>query len=195
MGNSYATMTTQTSGCIAIIGLAYVVAVPYTNVATVEMTSNLRDQPGRDTVPSVAPVLDVYEIKVPLIEGFVPEWTKELNVAREPTKEDRARRYIPGFLNEVYSLSQIGDTDTAGFKVYDFLDRVLIDGFFAVCNEILSVVDINKLDTKLMDSFLTITAPAKTKLPSRVVLYKKIESKMTALRGPEKTRRILGSLA
>ena len=72
---------------------------------------------------------------------------------------------------------------------------MLIDGFFAICNEILSEVDVETLDTKLMRSFLSITAPAKKKLPSRVALYKKIEAKMLVLRGPEKTRRIIGSLA
>jgi hypothetical protein len=96
---------------------------------------------------------------------------------------------------EVYSLSQIGDTDTAGFKIFDFLDRVLIDGFYTVCDDILSMVDVEKLDTKLMRSFLSVTAPAKLKLPSRAALYKRIERKMTQLRGPDKARRIIGSLA
>jgi len=195
MGNFYGVMAIPTSGYIAIGGLTYVAVVPYTNVATIGMTPNLRDQPGPKTVASVAPVIEVHEIQLPSIEDFVPEWRRDLNVAREPTKEDRARRHIPTFLNEVYSLSQIAEMDTAGFKIYDFLDRVLIDGFFAVCDEILSKVDVEKLDTRLMDSFLAITAPAKKKLPSRAALYEKIEAKMITLRGPEKTRRILGNLA
>jgi hypothetical protein len=195
MGNFYDIMAIPSSGYIAIGGLSYVAVVPYTNVTTIGMTPNLRDQPGPKTVASGAPMIPVHEIQLPSIEDFVPEWRRYLNVAREPTKEDRARGHIPTFLNEVYSLSQIGDTDTAGLKIFDFLDRVLIDGFFSVCDDILSRVDVEKLDTKLMRSFLSITAPAKKKLPSRAALYKQIEAKMLALRGPEKTRRIIGTLA
>jgi hypothetical protein len=195
MGNFYDVMAVPTSGYIAIRWLTYYALVPYTNVATIGMTPNLRDQPGPDAAASGAPVIEVHEINLPSVEDIVREWRRDLNVAGEPTKEDRARQYIPTFLNEVYSLSQMGDTDTAGFKIYDFLDRVLIDGFFVVCDEILNKVDVELLDTRLMDSFLAITAPAKTKLPSRAALYKRIEAKMIALRGPEKTRRVLGSLA
>lgn len=187
-------MDIATSGYVVISGPTYYLWVPYTNVATIGMTPNLREQPGPKSVVSGRTVFGDYEIQLPTIEDLMPEWQKEENVAGEPTKEERARRHIPTFLSEVYRLSQFGDTDTAGFKIYDFLDRVLIDGFFAVCDSILSKVDVDKLDTKLMRSFLSITIPAKRKLPSRALLYKRIEAKMLVLRGPEKTRRILANL-
>ena len=89
----------------------------------------------------------------------------------------------------------MGDMDAAGYRIFDFLDRVLLDGFYAVCDDILTSVDVEELDTKLMRSFLSITAPAKKRLLSRAALYKKIERKMIHLKGPEKTRRIIGNLA
>jgi hypothetical protein len=195
MGNLYEGMAVAASGYLVVTGLTYYALVPYTNVVTSGVNQSLRPQPGPRTTASARPVFEVHEIRLPSIEDFVPEWLKELNIASEPTKEDRAWRHVPNFLNEVYSLAQVGDTDTAGFKIYDFLDRVLIDGFFAVCDDVLSKVDVERLDTRLMDSFLTITYPAKSKLPSRAVLYKKIEAKMIALKGRERTRRIIGPLA
>jgi hypothetical protein len=191
----YEGMGIAASGHVAISGPTYYLLVPYTKVATTALTPNLREEPGPKTVASGPPVFEVHEIQLPTIEDVVPKWQKEENIAGEPTKEERASQHIPTFLSEVYRLSQLGDTDTAGFKIYDFLDRVLIDGFFAVCDNILSKVDVEKLDTKLMRSFLSITTPAKKKLPSRAVLYKKIEAKMLVLRGEEKSRRILANLA
>ena len=128
---------------------------------------------------------------------LLPRWQKEqsVNVVRSLTKEDRARLHINTFLGEVYCLARLGETDAAGYKIFDFLDRVLCDGFFAVCDEILSKVEVEKLPTPLMRSFLSITAPAKKKLPSRAALYKGIEKRMLEERGPEKTRRIIGNLA
>lgn len=167
------------------------VLVAYTNVATIGMSKQLF---GDSSVLSGQPVLDFHEIVLPTIDDS-HRLREEENIARQPTKEDRARRHIDTFLKEVYSLSQIGDTDTAGFQIFDFLDRVLLDGFFAVCNDVLSTVNIDKLDTKLMRSFLSITAPAKGKLPARAALFKNIEAKMKSLRGEEKTRRIIGNLA
>jgi hypothetical protein len=108
--------------------------------------------------------------------------------------EDSARTHISIFLDEVYSLAK-DQPDVAGGKIFDFLDRLLCAGFFTVCDEILDKVEVDKLPTALMRSFLTITAPAKLKLSARAALYKRIERKMVELKGLEKTRRIIGNLA
>jgi hypothetical protein len=112
---------------------------------------------------------------------------------------DHAQEYataqVPAFLDEIYMLSGVGDTDAAGLKIYDVLDRLLIDGLFAVCDSILRRVDVERLDTKLLRSFLAVTIPAKNELPSRADLFRRIEAKMLAFRGEEKTRRILANLA
>ena len=98
------------------------------------------------------------------------------------------------FLEEIYDLSKIGDAETATLKIFDSFDCWLIDGKFEVCDNILKAVDVDRIDTKLMRSFLCSTFPAKDKLPSRESLYQKIEAKMLLLRGEEKTRRILANL-
>lgn len=165
--------------------------VAYTDVATVGMGKHLFIA-NQTTAFSDQPVLDINKYVPPTINDFR---LRQENIARTPTKEDRARQHIDTFLKEVYRLSKLGDTDAAGFKIFDFLDRVLLDGFFSVCNDILGTVDVELLDTRLMRSLLSITAPAKKRLPARAALYKKIEAKMIALRGEEKTHKIIGTLA
>ncbi|MBL8797572.1 MAG: hypothetical protein JNM56_26970 [Planctomycetia bacterium] len=195
MGITFGNVPVAASGQIVIRGVPQYDIVLYTDVATIGARTTPYDQPEPKAVTSGKVSSGVQEIRLPSIENFVPGWRRAVNVTSEPTKEDRARAHIRTFLMEVYSLSQIGDTDSAGFKIFDFLDRVLTDGFNAVCDNILGMVDVEKLDTKLMRSFLSVTLAAKQKLPSRAALYGRIERKMMQLRGPEKTRRIIGSLA
>jgi hypothetical protein len=187
-------ITIAGSGQMVIGGPVQYVLVPYTNVATIGMSKYLYGYLGPASVASGHPVVEIHKFRIPTVDDF-RRWREEENVARQLTKEDRARLHINTFLGEVYSLAKIGDTDAAGYRIFDFLDRALCDGFFAVCDEILSKVEVEKIPTSLMRSFLSITAPAKRKLPARAALYKKIEQKMIELRGEEKTRRIIGNLA
>jgi hypothetical protein len=108
--------------------------------------------------------------------------------------EDQERR-IEDFLDEVYRLASLNDIEGATDRIFDHIDRLLSDGAFIVCDEILRRVDVEKLPTALMRSFLTITAAAKDKLPWREALYQKVERKMIQLKGEEKTKRIIGRLA
>ena len=67
--------------------------VAYTNVATIGMNKQLFGDPDRMSVASGLPGLQFREIHVPSIDEFA--WLREEdNVARQPTKEDRARRHI-----------------------------------------------------------------------------------------------------
>jgi hypothetical protein len=104
-------------------------------------------------------------------------------------------RRIASFLDEVYALAGTSDLDTASDRIFDFVDRLLCDDQFDACDDVLEMVDVEKLPTTLMRSFLSITAAAKGKLPSRPALYRKIEQRMIELKGAEKTRTILGNLA
>lgn len=116
-------------------------------------------------------------------------------MAEAATREQIARMQINPFLDNVYRLARTGDVDAATDSIFDFLDRLLCNGLAPVCDEVLKLVDVDQLPTTLMRSFLSITAAAKQDLPSRPGLYRKIEQKMTELRGAEKARRIIGNLA
>jgi hypothetical protein len=101
---------------------------------------------------------------------------------------------VRALLEEVYDLGQ-RDLQAATDKVFDTIDRLLCEGQEEVCDQILASVDVARLPTALMRSFLTITAAAKEKLPARQALFREIECEMTRLRGPDVTRRLLGNLA
>ncbi len=132
------------------------------------------DEPGLNGTPAAA-VLQAHEIED----------------AAKPSEYNQ----IHGFLEEVYWLASIDDLDGAGDRIFDFIDRLLCDGSFDKCDTILRCIDVEKLPTALMRSFLSITAPAKGRLPSRPALFRKIETKMLELKGVERTRKIIGNLA
>jgi len=107
----------------------------------------------------------------------------------------RSKAMMHTFLEEVYRLAATNDIEGTTDYIFDQIDKLLCNGDFAVCDGILKNLDVERIPTTIMRSFLTITATAKTNLPSRGVLYQNIEHKMTVLKGEEKTRRIIGSLA
>jgi hypothetical protein len=101
---------------------------------------------------------------------------------------------VAGFLEEVYGLA-VHDLQSATDRVFDKIDRLLCDGREDVCDEILARVDVTRLPTALLRSFLTITAPAKGRLPSRRSLFAKAYGEMVRQRGPEMAQRLLDRLA
>ena len=102
---------------------------------------------------------------------------------------------INEFLEEVYSLTVLGDLQGATDKIFETVDRLLLEGAFTVCNEILRCVEVRRLPTALWRSFLTITVAAKDKLPARKAFYHQVLSEMIRLKGNEKAQRLLGQLA
>jgi hypothetical protein len=104
-------------------------------------------------------------------------------------------RTLDALLEEVYSLAKHNDLDTATDRIFDFIDRLLSDGSFPVCDELLRRIEVDHLPPALMRSFLAITVAAKDRLPSWKELYRNIEQKMVELKGPAKTQRLIGQLA
>lgn len=95
------------------------------------------------------------------------------------------------FLNTLYNLPNVDD---GCFYIFDTIDRLLCDGDFKTCDDILKKIDVNNLSTSLMRSFLCITESAKDKLPSRLSLFEKIKIKFTEIRGEDKMLRVIGRL-
>jgi hypothetical protein len=126
-----------------------------------------------------------------------PSWRREdfPNVAWEPTVEEIEAIQTDDFLEEVYTLATLGDFQEATDEIFQTIDRLLLDGAFTVCNEMLRRADIRKLPLPLMRSFLTITAAAKDKLPARKSFYSQVLSEMRRLKGEDKAQRLLGKLA
>jgi hypothetical protein len=103
--------------------------------------------------------------------------------------------FIDEFLEKVYSLAGVGDLQGATDAIFETVDRSLQEGAFSACNEILQRVDVLRLPTAPMRSFLTITAAAKDQLPARKIYYDWVLSEMIRLNGNEMAQRLLGQLA
>lgn len=99
---------------------------------------------------------------------------------------------IDNFLDKVYLLSRLDKVDSATDLIFDYIDWLLRAGEFNTCNELLLRVDVEKLTTTLMLSFLTITAAAKSKLGARSDMYQRVESRMTRLMDGDVTRHLIG---
>jgi hypothetical protein len=81
------------------------------------------------------------------------------------------------FLDQIYRLTKTGNTDAATDKIFDYLDRLLCNRLFEICDEILSKVDVDKIPPILTGAFLAITSAATHELPSRKALHERIERK------------------
>ena len=117
------------------------------------------------------------------------------NIARPQPAGDVVSAQADEFLEEVYRLDHSGETQSATFKVFDYMESLLDKRSFDVCNKLLERVDVNRLSPSLMRSFLTITHPAKDQLPERKRLFTLIEDELTRTRGREIATRLLCKLS
>ena len=101
---------------------------------------------------------------------------------------------VEDFLPIVYLAVSNAQNDAATDIVFDNIDRMLCDGSFSQINALLKRVEVEKLNSTLMRSFMTITAAARDKLPARKPLYDKIYARMIELKGQEKADKILKNL-
>jgi len=98
-----------------------------------------------------------------------------------------------GWLPDVYSLVDRREYETAGDLLFDKVDDLLSAGDLRRCDEMLQMVDVKRLDTNLMISFLAVTLAAKLELPSRAALVRRIEAKLEEL-APERVESLLRTL-
>lgn len=100
---------------------------------------------------------------------------------------------VSAFLEDVYDIGQ-RDIQAATDKVFDTIDRLLCDGREDLCDEILASVEVARLPSALLRSFLTITAPAKDRLRSRSSFFAKAFDEVKRQRGLDLAKRLLGRL-
>src|SRR5262245_32506297 len=130
----------------------------------------------------------------PELQGIAARWP-DSNASKNPVTSGRGEGAIETVLEQVYALSSVDDLESASDLVVDYVDRLLDDGAFATCDELLSKVEVRKIPTTLMRALLAVTLPAKSRLLSRKNLYEEINVAMVRLRGAETTERLIGRLA
>lgn len=76
----------------------------------------------------------------------------------------------------------------------DSIDKLLTDAKFDICNEIVSKVDINKLNSSERRTLLVASGWAKDNIPTRVEFYNKCLNLLIEERGKEYAEKVLGNL-
>lgn len=128
------------------------------------------------------------EVRAPFWQGFGDS-------ASAPVRPEAEEGWIEDFLATIYALASVQDIEHATDSIFGNFDRLMSDGEWRICDDILRQVEVERLPTTLMRSLLTITAPAKNKLGYRAFLYIEIEEKMKAIKGEQLTERLIGRLA
>jgi len=173
---------------------------PYVIFILIDINSSgeFPTQQGRDVWKALGASLDQPMLQIrpaPSAQMLEARWAELADAARKPTKAEATEGKIEEFLEEVYRLAELNRLQEATDEVFDQMDNLLCGGAFTVCDEILKRVDVRRLPTALLRSFLTITAAAKEKLPARKAFYNKAFAEVTRQKGPEKTHRLLAQLA
>ena len=102
---------------------------------------------------------------------------------------------LPEFLEHLYLLVREEQEQSASVAVIDYIDQLLNESLFRVCNELLRQADLSQMPSALRRAFLMVTWPAKDRLPARPEFYQKALHLLAAERGAETAQRMLKSLA
>jgi len=97
------------------------------------------------------------------------------------------------WLPTVYSLVGQAREEEAADIVFEKIDDLLCAGQFRRCDELLQMVDVKRLDVKVMLSFLAITLAAKDELRGRVSLLQHVENRLKVLM-PDRAESLLAPL-
>lgn len=92
---------------------------------------------------------------------------------------------IEEFLDRIYMLCARHEPEEAADLVFARIDSILSAGEFEICDVLISKVDVGRLDSNLMVSFLMTTVAAAEKLPSRLGFVSKVETALRNIKGEQ----------
>jgi hypothetical protein len=111
------------------------------------------------------------------------------------TEEEICEMESDDFLETVYVYIAAGKIATAMDSAIDYIDTLLNDDMFNVCDRLLRKVDFQRMPSSLRRAFLMITLAAKDKIPARAALYQQALKMLSDERGAETAKNMLKTLA
>jgi BioD-like phosphotransacetylase family protein len=121
--------------------------------------------------------------------GTVNAWRKE------PSERDLSKVHSAyNWLERIYTLVASGHSDDALDVLYKEVDSILEIHNFLGCEQMMSDVDLERLDETLLVGLLSVTLPAAAHLSSRANLYTRIQS-LVSQRMPREAEVLLAGLA
>ena len=134
----------------------------------------------------------VGEEKLLLVDRFLAK--HDGGVAHMEHSQHDIDQETEAFLDRVYGLQSKGQARHAIDVVFQHMNRLLMEGRFEDCDEILSRVELRRIPPMIMAAFLTITAAARKELKNRPVFFENVRLLVEAERGPEDAKRLLVGL-
>lgn len=117
----------------------------------------------------------------------------------KPSTRPLARSGVPpsftlGFFEKIQELTEQRAEEALLDLIYDRLDDLLVAGDFDSCDAILAAVEVARLDPVGMVGFLTITLPARERLPSRAALVTRAREALSQRRPQNEVDALLRGL-
>jgi len=112
-----------------------------------------------------------------------------------PTKQATTSAAAGELLMEVHALAEAGSIPAATDLIFSRIDRLLCDGAFEACDEILRQADPHRLQSSLRRSFPAITTAARAMLPARAGFFEASLALLAAEIGEDAARKRLDALA
>jgi len=98
------------------------------------------------------------------------------------------------WLSDLYVMIKNGSTDKAIDLLIDEVDDLLSDGEFERCDDLMGLIDLDRLDVDLLVGVLSVTLGAAELLPSRPGLIEQVEERLEGL-VPERVDALMEGLA
>lgn len=99
----------------------------------------------------------------------------------------------PPWLETLYALVARDKPDKAVELLFEQVDDQMIEGRFAECDDLLQIIDLDRLDLNLIIAVLSITLAPKDSLPSRPAFVQKASAEVQK-RAPTRANRLLQGL-
>lgn len=96
-------------------------------------------------------------------------------------------------LTEIYAHAERGDDEVAAELVFDEIDDLPTAGDLHGCNELLYTVDVERLNSNLLISFLAATFTVKDLLSGRACLLRRVEARLQQL-APDRVEALMRAM-
>jgi hypothetical protein len=102
---------------------------------------------------------------------------------------------VAEIIENVYQFEALGRIREGIQYIFSQINRLLSDGAFDVADAVLANIDVNRLGSDLILSFLTITRAARGKLPYRIAYLDRARHRISEIRGAGVADRLLRHMA
>ena len=106
-------------------------------------------------------------------------------------QRSQGRRAVETFLEEFAALARTTKVQKTIDHIFDFFDSLLVERDFALANRIIARMNADSIQPVFLAAILSITKPARDRLPARKSFADKASEAVARQRGDEEARKLL----